>query len=446
MREKNEVHSQGKEKSQGSWWKGKKKSGSKQEVSRERKRLFSSFFKSSSNLTSTSKQEEYQQMPDSSLSSEISMVSESSTHDKGKGKEKESNLFPVKKNALSIHLDSLIKIDKHVELWRKTLVYETIVDNNDVKIKELKKYPWHTNASLLTLHNSYWLKSQLVLQKQQIQLIRILCEELLEPIFQQYMLTVDNELEQEQAQQLCNYLRRCIEQVMSNNLFEESSLLNPSFHENKGQFFANSIVFSDEQLEMMVRAKFQVQPLRFTEAQAFYPPFDIILPFICSKLDIIQYHYHLNELIEKTFQVGMLHRQNQQKISALRLDLEKGMAPENYVNLRSLLPPNKQFQQAVLSKLVEHLHSHMTPNHPRCTGEERDLFIPIDSLLLQSLTNKISAFVREHKKLQPATETLSPRFIEAMSTNLVKQLAVELLADQFVEPASKPLSHNFALM
>ncbi|MCL9682653.1 hypothetical protein [Legionella maioricensis] len=441
MREKKEARSNGKEKTQGSVI----KTGSRLKLASERKGFFSRFFKSQVNPTSTLKREEYEQELESSLPT-ISPVMESALGDKKNGKEKEIPLFSASKNKLSVHLDSLIKIDKHIELWKKTLVYEVIDGNSDAKINQLQKYPWHTGASLLTLQTSRWLTSQHELQKQQIQSLRIIYDELLEPVFQQYLLSVESEMEQDQAQQFCNYLRRCIEQIMSNTLFEENPpLLHSSFKDNKGQLFTDGIVFSDEHLEQIVRAKVQVQPLRFTEAQAFCPPFDVILPFICSKLDSDQYHYHLNELMDKTVSTGMVYRYNQERVSALRLDLEKGIAPENYTSLSSLLPPNKQFQQAVITKLVGYLHAHMTPNHPRCIGEESDLFIPLNGLLIQSLTRKISAFVKEHKKLQPGTETLSSRFIEAMSTNLVKQLAAELLSEQFIEPTSRPLSHNFAM-
>ena len=364
-----------------------------------------------------------------------------------KGKELASARFSRKSASasakLSLQLDQLISLDKQPELWRKTLVYEVMGASNKAKIKELSEYPWHTSKSLLSLLNSRWLEPQHEVQKQQVHLLKTLCNELLEPIFQDYL---QHAYAREQAEEFGAYLRSCIEQVMTNTLFDEfPPLLNPLVHQYSPHILSNAVEFSDKQFELQLRATMQVRPLRFTEAKAFHPPFDVILPFMCTHIESNQYNALLNELVEQTVLAGSLYRQAQKKTTALRLNLEQGKAPEGYVRLRDILPPNTHFRDEIIEKLATHLHAEMNPNYPKCMNEEVDFFIPQNSVLLASLMEQITDFKQEHKKLQSAKNgSLSTRFVETMSTNLAKQLKDSLLAEKYIEHPPYPLRHNFS--
>ncbi|WP_040536262.1 hypothetical protein [Legionella drancourtii] len=330
---------------------------------------------------------------------------------------------------LSLQLDKLISIDKHPELWRKTLVYEVMEESINAKIEQLSQYPWHTSKTLLELHNSRWLEPQHAAQKQQVHSLKTLCNDLLEPAFQHYL---HNEYEREQAEELCAHLRTCIEQVMSNTLSDEYAPI-----------LSNAVEFSD--IELYRRATKQVRPLRFTEAKAFHPPFDVILPFICTNMDSSKYNAQLDTLVEKTIAAGILYRQTQKQATALRLDLEEGKAPEGYVSLRASLPQNNRFRNKIIEKLAAHLHTERNPNYPKCMNEEADFFIPKNSFLLASLTKQIADFKQEHKKLHSAKNgSLSSRFIETMSTNLARQLKDTLLSEKYIEHEPHPLRHNFS--
>ncbi len=445
MRKKSEVHHDGNEKPQGSLsrWKNRKDRNNQKSSSTKGKRFFSNFFKSRTHSATAEKEEKIYEQQEIILVPIENEPAKSPVYEKEreKGKEKES----LKQDMLSVRLNSLVK---GIEEWRRTLVYEeNMEESNNGKINKLTKFPWHTSQSILTLHGLLWIVPQLTQQKEQIKLLRFICDELLEPVFQQYIDKIQSEVEEEQARQLCNYLRKCIEKVMSTTMFEGyPSLLNPSFNEFSDAFLTKSILFRKEDLEIRFRSQLQVQPLRFTQASAFYPPFDRILPFICSELNIKEYEGYLNMLAEKTTLSATLQHQNQLKISELASDLEHSKAPKNYVSLASFLPSNKVFRKAFFLKLAEHLSPNLNSNYPKFTSDEHDIFIRANSLLAKSLQQKIEIFNQEHKKLKLTMET-SPdsNFLKAMSTKLAGLLAADLMDEQFIEPIPRPISNRFLI-
>ncbi|KTD27105.1 hypothetical protein [Legionella maceachernii] len=324
------------------------------------------------------------------------------------------------KTPRSIALDSLISLEKNPELWRATLVYEIIGEQNDEAIQTRRNFHWQTAQSLLTLENTQLQVELYQIKRDQILLLREIFK-ILDLGYQNYLNETDDKFKQ--AKNLQQYLRSCVETIISNSLFDSNSQIVESIENEQLQRCFESMKFIGD-MEFRLRAVVQLQPLRFHRAIKFNDPsLDKILPFLCPLQQVVEYENLIAQLEEKTTQAGYHYQKIQEHMKNLRLALDAGRIPSEYISLRSMLPSNEAFRTVLMRLLITKLFEKPSAKCPKCTTVEADLFIPKDSALHLALTDKVAAFSKLYKKIH---ESSSSRLLESAAKNLSRELESEL--------------------
>lgn len=393
---------------------------------------FLNFFKSREKMNSFKNLKDFPaETSDEKFDGNVPGTPNSAIEIKDSGLEAEKlDLSPSKKSSEalnSIDIDSLISVEKDPVLWRATLVYEVIGEQNAESFKIRSNYPWHTVQSLLTLENTRLQMELYQVKGQQIVLLRQIFK-ILDFGYHNYLDETEDKFEQ--AKHLPKYLRSCIETVMSDSFFDSASFIGSLSHDDQIKRYLETSKFVDEQQEFRLRAVIQLQPLRFHQAVEFNDlSLSEVLPYLCPHQDLPEYDTLLAKLEERTMKSGFLVKRIKEHITKLRLAIEAGEIPVGYTSLRSLLPNNEAFRTILMRVLSAELHQgYSLDKFPKCTTEEPDLFIPKNSTLEATLTDKIGDFSRIYKKLHE--KNTSSRLFESAAKSLARELKSELLRER----------------
>lgn len=360
---------------------------------------------------------------------------------------------------------------------------------NKRKLAELQTIHWHTVGSLKNLHRLPNLIALVEIQQKEINLLKKLCEDFLNPNFQKYIKIVRDEREDvEQANVFYAHLRKSFESVLSNTLFEQSRpIVDSEFLDKLNEVFPGGVVRTG-QLELREQAPLRVHNLRcFLEMDLKFEKLDIILPFITQALmkDEKAYNELLDELENLTIKAQICYLKLKQKDSELKIEVEKlelrklekkksqseivksesekKSEPEKkkseseikqsdsenegldlemtkgHASLRALLPANKRLKNEVMKKLSVHFCKDSSFEYLDCSEDESDFFIAIGgSYLFEFLTTKINDFKRERREklveldetliklLSPSPEEKQRKELEHRSERLIDKLSTSL--------------------
>lgn len=283
-------------------------------------------------------------------------------------------------NNLSIQLDDLINEQRDPGQYRRTLHPEKMSEKSFNHTEHLKGYIWHTAYSCHSLLIS---KASLKLNKKQliqIDLVRKICNEILEPVFKQYLKIPKNtpehclnEMEEiseeylnekndifEQAELFVNYMRDNVDAVMRNDILGEYPLLSQKLSYQDRKIYTPNL-FTDQPLkdadnnEQMSRACAKVDRWKFHEKSCI-DAYSVIFSYFTDTIDIHNYNTQLQNLIQATYKV-QLALQNVASISKnVQSILKAKGAPKGFITLSSQLHIPELAQKAVIKKLTEMIH------------------------------------------------------------------------------------------
>lgn len=332
----------------------------------------------------------------------------------------------------SLKLDDLIPHEKKPELWRKTLTYEIQNNYNNSRIKESKRYLWHTQASLRSMYSLEKINEIQELQRLQIVLLREFFGDVLDPIFQRFL--EDYPDDYPQAESFANYLCKAIECVMDAGLFKELPM------EEQGAMLgvAEYITCSVEQQNEQYITWYYLSSMKMVSTLEFYkahpkPSIEKIAGYIKDNLDLGRCNEIISTLRKLCERISNDLRKNQLETANIGRKVDEEGIPE-YLSLLNQLPKQGNFSKEVIAKIASQLSGESLlarRQHPTCTKEETDFFIPVGSPLCNIITTIIVDFAQENTFLFKRTDaSLSPRH----ENNLSPRKTGSLIKEECVSP------------
>jgi len=346
----------------------------------------------------------------------------------------------------SVKLRSLIKKDS--ELYRKTILWERMAEPNHKKIVQLESYPWHTGQNLIMLLDAKLREKLIEKQLIQIDVLGQLCDDILEPAFQQYLTEI--KYEAKQAESFCNYLRQSIETTMDTNLLTGYPLLTEQLkYGHRKKVMPEEQLFTVEDKEKLddeevgFRAKFHLNCWQLVKAGKS-KQLNIIIPYITAVIAEMasgEYVSILEQLLVATAEVNILSRKLDLNTKAIALDLEQRHPPQGYIGLSTHLSLDPVSRVEIIQKLAKFFHSERRDNLPECSSEEVDFFFAEGSSSLALVQTAIVDFMRQNIKLCKVDDgSISPRNRDSFTNRLVNELKVVLAPEQL---ETTPRSHCF---
>lgn len=328
----------------------------------------------------------------------------------------------------SVRLFSLINEEVNAELYRSTLAWKQLANKNLIKIKELMNFPWYTAQSLLTLFDTQLRQQLIEIQLEQINLLHQLCDDILDPAFQQYLRQTKDEAKQAAA--LCTHLRDCIAVVMHNDLSAQYPPL-AALH------FREGIIERMFQEKCEKLAALQVQCWHILDEVEFDKKLNVIFPYLCSHINKSEYNSILAKLLEATIKVGTSSYQLMQNITAIGIGLENRKVPEGYIALSECLNMDELSQTAVIKNLALAFNDEGLSNHfPRCFANEADFYFLEESSLLARIKDLVP---KQPESSEKEVESILPSYPESFTTELASELIHVLL------PSKQEEYHSISL-
>lgn len=333
-------------------------------------------------------------------------------------------------SALSLKLDVLIDPARFPELYGRTIHWPNTIKNNEKKIKAFCDYVILTPESTLQFIGTLFLNKIEKMQLKKIKRLKELYDEILDPLFQEYLKeTSDVDL---QAQRFCNYMRDRIDAAMFTSLVQKFPLLQDNMnYKDKRLFQPEEVQFIGVdsrllELQLAVRAIFQLQGLKFHEYMIpAYTNNDnsiaSVLAFIIERIDKERVKLLYDNIYKKTLAIAQEDWKYQQDIKAYELMVTKGVVP-GFVSLSKLMPFVKTpitlaTKKAVIQGLRDCLKNEISEFDSKTRSNKSPCVTQINPhLIFPTITDSENEFY--FRKESPFVKLIKEKINTVMNKNL----------------------------
>ncbi|WP_454783112.1 hypothetical protein [Legionella sp. WA2022007384] len=331
-------------------------------------------------------------------------------------------------------LDNLISEETHPELYRRTLACTVLAQHYNTYIESLTKSPWHTAASLKSVHTEEAQKLLQHAQGEQVKRIRELCQ-ILDKALTVYLIETSDDAGQ--VDKLCDFLRERIDAVMGLTQFDDYPFVKGLSYKDKRHFFPkeiNSNLMTMKRIqkkEYELRAEIQTAGLDFLQTEKFNEPLAIVLPFLAHYVNV----YHGPEYVETLEKLGHSIVQIYDYLEELRIKeatfdsaIKSKFTPPGFISFNSLLPEHDEFCRLLVSQISWILKQ--KNSKPACTPSELDFFICKDSELLSVIKNEISSYTKGFKRTFKEVPKDLPKLAKRLAEKMLEANTLELDENQ----------------